>query len=135
MPNITDSIRAPQPGGAYEPPGPLSLEFRHRTIGGVSEQADNIDFPWYWTRLDHPALNDMPQAILTVTPVGRIEINEQAQTANLVQNPHPIGVVFRSQTMGDGKPWGRWYIYNLGLEAMELNVDFHVAIHEAKRSA
>ena len=125
MPNITDSIHI-QTGGVFAPPGPLTLEFRHRTIGGVSTQADNIDFPWYWTRLDHPALNDTPQAILTVTPVGRIEINEQAHTANLVQNSHPIGVVFRN---------GRWYIYNLGLEAMELNVDFHVAIHEAKRPA
>jgi hypothetical protein len=91
---------------------------------------DNIEFPWYWTRLDHPALNDRPQAILTVTPVGRIIINEQTHTATLVHNPHPVGVLFRTV---DGR--SRWYIYNLGLEPMELRADFHVAIHEARRPA
>lgn len=123
MPNITDAIRDLSTE-AELPPSPMSLEFRHRTIGGVSPEADNIEFPWYWTRLNHPALNDRPQAILTVTPVGRIEINEQANTATLVHNPHPVGVLYRN---------GRWYIYNLGLQAMELRADFHVAIHEATR--
>ena len=76
--------------------------------------------------IEHPALNNRPQAILTVTPVGRIEVNDQTNTATLVQNPHPVGVVYRSLTK-------RWYIYNIGLEAMSLRSDFHVAIHEARR--
>jgi hypothetical protein len=122
MPDITDAVfpdvTPPENGGIFVPPRPQSLQFRHRTSG------DNIEFPWYWTRLDHPALNDRPQAILTVTPMGRVEINEQAKTANLIQNPYPVGIVFRNH---------RWYIYNLGLEAMALRADFNVAIHEARR--
>jgi hypothetical protein len=124
MPKITDSVFVPTDGEIFVPPEPQSLQFRHRTVGGISPEADNVEFPWYWTRLDHPALNDRPQAILTVTPVGRIEVNEQAHTAELVQNPYPVGVVFRNR---------RWYIYNLGLEAMELRAEFHVAVHEARR--
>ena len=124
MPDITDSLHAPLADRVFVPAPPQSLQFRHRTISGVSNESDNVEFPFYWTRLDHPALNDRPQAIVTVTPVGRIEINEQAQTANLVHNPHPVGVVFRNR---------RWYIYNLGLQAMAVRADFHVAIHEARR--
>jgi hypothetical protein len=81
-----------------------------------------IVFPYYWTRLDHPALNGKPQAILTVTPVGRIELD--GATARLVQNPNPVGVLYRD--LDD-----RWYIYNLGLEEMSNRADFHVAVHEA----
>ena len=124
MPDITDAILAPDDAGVFIPPLPQSLQFRHRTVSGISAQADNVEFPFYWTRLDHPALNDRPQAIVTVTPVGRIEINEQARTATLIHNSHPVGVLFRN---------GRWYIYNLGLEAMATRADFHVAVHEAPR--
>ena len=55
------------------PPGPLPLQFRHRTVSGVSTEADNIEFPWFWTRLSHPALDGHPNVIVTVTPVGRVE--------------------------------------------------------------
>ena len=36
------------------PGGQEYLQFRHRTVSGVSAQRDNIEFPWYWTRLSHP---------------------------------------------------------------------------------
>jgi hypothetical protein len=78
MPNITDFVFAHGDAGVFVPPEPQSFQFRHRTVGGVSATADNIEFRWYWTRLDHPVLNDLPHVILTVTPVGRIEINEEA---------------------------------------------------------
>jgi hypothetical protein len=129
MPTITDSVISPRPPiGPLKPPAePLSLQFRHRTIGGVSTELDNIMFPWYWTRLDHPELNDNPAAILTVTPVGRIEINQESKTATLIQNAYPVGVLYREED-------ARWYIYNLGLEGMAINVDFHVAINEESRA-
>lgn len=136
MPDITDSVFPLEDAGIFVPPEPQSLQFRHRTVSGVSAAADNIEFPFYWTRLDHPALNDRPQAILTVTPVGRIEVNQQSRVANLVQNEHPVGVVFRNPedvTVGSNTGRGRWYIYNLGLEAMTPRADFHVAVHEARR--
>ena len=123
MPSIVDSLPRPPAGTLKPPPSPVALQFRHRTVGGVSEAADNIMFPWYWTRLDHPALNRNPQAILTVTPVGYIADNAQTAVATLVQNPHPIGVLYRDVD-------NRWYIYDIGLEAMELNAEFHVAINE-----
>jgi hypothetical protein len=129
MPTITDSVFPPRPPvGPVKPPAePLSLQFRHRTVDGVSAELDNVMFPGYWTRLDHPELNDNPAAILTVTTVGRIDINEQARTATLIQNPHPVGVLYREVD-------ARWYIYNRGLEAMPINVDFHVAINEEVRA-
>ena len=105
-----------------EPPRGLSLEFRHRTVSGVSAEKDNIEFPWYWTKLDHPALNGHPQAIATVTPVGRIELN--GQVALLRHNTHPVGLVYRND---------HWYIYNLDLAAMENLADFNVAINEDVR--
>jgi hypothetical protein len=130
MLTITDAVFPPRPPvGPLKPPGePLSLQFRHRTVDGVSEGLDNIMFPGYWTRLDHPELNDNPAAILTVTTVGRIEINEQTRTATLIQNAHPVGVLYREAD-------ARWYIYNLALEAMSTDVDFHVAINEEVRAA
>jgi len=124
MPDIMDSFSITETDGVYVAPRPQSLQFRHRTVGGTNSGADNIEFPWYWTRLDHPALNDTPQAILTIIPVGRIEVDEPAHTAKLVQNPHPVGVVYRNH---------RWYIYNIGLESMTLRAEFNVAIHEARR--
>jgi hypothetical protein len=125
MPDITDVVfPGARDAGIYDQPPPLSLQFRHRTVGGVSPEADNIEFPWYWTRLNHPAVDGRPNAILTVTPVGQIEINEQNHTASLRHNPHPVGVVYRLD---------HWYIYNLGLEAMSLGAEFNVAIHEAHR--
>ena len=141
MPDISEAVFPPGTtalggGEIFIPPPPEYLEFRHRTVSGVSAEADNVDFPFYWTRLDHPALNDFPQAILTVTPVGRIEVNQATKVANLVQNPHPVGVVFRNPddpTAGSSTGTGRWYIYNLGLEAMATRADFHVAIHQATR--
>jgi hypothetical protein len=123
-PNINDAVNAPDIHDVFEPPGPQTLQFRHRTVSGVSAEADNVMYPYYWTRLNHPALNNRPQAIVTVTPVGRIELS--GPTANLVQNPHPVGVLYRDVD-------DRWYIYNLGLEAMSMRADFHVAIHEATR--
>ena len=122
-PNIRDGVVVPTLDDIFVDPEPQSLQFRHRTISGVSTEADNIMFPWYWTRLNHPALNGRPQAIVTVTPVGRIEGDENAR---LVHNPHPVGVLYRE--LDD-----RWYIYNLGLEAMSIRADFQVAIHEATR--
>lgn len=126
MPTITDAVLPPVPpvGPAKPPPEPLLLQYRHRTISGVSAAKDNIIFPWYWTRLDHPALNGHPEAVVTVTPVGRIEVNDQTHTATIVQNPHPVGVVY--SPVGDD----RWYIYNLGLEAMSIDVDFNVAVNQ-----
>lgn len=109
---VNDVIKLPDDDGG------LFLEFRHRTVSGVSNEADNIESPWIWTRLDHPALNDRPQAILTVTPVGRIE------GSTIKDNPHPVGVIYRNN---------RWYIYNLDMQAMAVRADFHVAIHEARR--
>jgi hypothetical protein len=123
-PNILDSVRAPDITDVFEPVGPQTLQFRHRTISGISAEADNIIFPYYWTRLAHSALNGRPNAILTVTPVGRIEVD--GTTARLVHNPHPVGVLYRDVD-------DRWYIYNLGLEAMSIRADFQVAIHEATR--
>jgi hypothetical protein len=128
MPTITDSIRAPQPLPPQNLAGPVPLQFRHRTIDGISNEVDNIMFPGYWTRLEHPALDNSPNAIPTVTAVGRVEVNEQAHTATLISNPNPVGVLYRE---GDA----RWYIYNLGLEAMDINVDFHVAINEETQAA
>jgi len=133
---FTDDVLGPDNGEIFIPPDPLSLQFRHRTVSGTDTQADNIEFPFYWTRLDHPALNDRPQAILTVTPVGRIEVNQENRVATLVQNRRPVGVVFRNpedRAAGSSTGMGRWYIYNLGLEAMASRADFNVAIHEARR--
>ena len=126
MPDITDVVFVDPDMKVFVPPPPLSLQFRHQTVAGVSTEEDTIEFPWYWTRLDHSALNGKPNAIVTVTTVGRIEVNEEARTATLVHNPHPVGVVYRDATE-------RWYIYNLGFEAMALRADFHVAVHEDRR--
>lgn len=137
MPNIFDSVFPMENQEVFTPPPPQSLQFRHRTVSGVSAEADNVDFPFYWTRLEHPALNDRPQAIVTVAPVGRIEVNAQTRVATLVQNPYPVGVVFRdpgNPSAGSSTGSGRWYIYNLSLEAMMPRADFHVAIHEARRT-
>ncbi len=120
----------------FLPPDPLSLQFRHRTVSGVSAEKDNIEFPWYWSRLDHPALNDRPQAIVTVTPVGRIDVDPETKRATLIQNAHPVGVVFRDPndaSSGSHTGTGFWYVYNLNLQAMASRADFNVAIHEAKR--
>ena len=130
MPTITDAVFPPEPplgppvGPPVIPTGPLPLQYRHRTISGVSIEEDNIIFPWYWTRLDHPALNNNPAAIITVTAVGRIMVNDQTRTATTIQNPYPVGVVYNP--VGDG----RWYIYNLELQAMSINADFNVAINQ-----
>lgn len=135
MPDVTDSVFVQDDEEIFVPPPPQSLQFRHRTVSGVSANADNIEFPWYWTRLDHPALNNRPQAIGTVTPVGRIEVNQDTRVANLIQNPHPVGAVFRDPNnlaAGSSTGTGFWYIYNLGLEAMATRADFHVAIHEVR---
>lgn len=124
-PKVSDGVVIPTLEDIFVDPDPLSLQFRHRTISGVSAEADNIMFPWYWTRLNHPALNNRPQAIVTVTPVGRLEGADE--NARLEHNPHPVGVLYRE--LDD-----RWYIYNLGLEAMSIKADFQVAIHEARRA-
>lgn len=108
--------------GMALPPDPISLQFRHRTVSGVSNEADNIEFPWYWTRLNHSVLNNNPNAVLTVTPVGRIDINAETHQATLRHNDRAVGVLFRND---------RWYIYNLDLSPMDINVDFNVAIHQA----
>lgn len=110
--NIDDVVALPDDDDG------LHLQFRHRTVSGVSTEADNIEFPWIWTRLDHPALNGRPQAIVTVTPVGRME------SSSIKDNPHAVGVIYRND---------RWYIYNLDQQAMAVRADFHVAIHEARR--
>lgn len=126
--DLSDVFFPPSDLAAELPPSPQSLQFRHRTVAGISSEEDNIDFPWYWTRLDHPALNERPQAILTVTPVGRLRLDPRTRTARLIHGGHPVGVIYRESTK-------RWYIYNLGLQSMELGVDFHVAIHKAKEPA
>jgi hypothetical protein len=95
MPTIADVFTRPEPVPPLPPSGPLPLHYRHRTLSGVSPELDNIMYPWYWTRLDHPALNGNPEAILTVTPVGRAEVNDQTATARLIHNPYPIGVLYR----------------------------------------
>jgi len=109
-----------EPADELAPPD-RPLVFRHRTVAGVSPDLDTIEFPWYWTRLSHPVLNNNPSAFVFVTPVGVIEIDEENATANLRQNPHAVGVVYRELT-------GRWYIYNLGLEAMAVGAVFNVVI-------
>jgi hypothetical protein len=105
------------------PPGPEYLQYRHRTVSGVSAERDNIEFPWYWTRLSHPALDGHPEAIATVTPVGRVVIDEQDHTATLIQNNRAVGLVYNEAVH-------RWYIYNLDLSAMAVGADFNVAINE-----
>lgn len=126
MPSLEDLLdnrpEAPGDVGLELPPRPQSLQFRHRTKGGISPEEDTVVFPFYWSRLDHPELNGDPRAIVTVTPVGRLVVDNATASVDLIQNTHPVGVLYR--TLDD-----RWYIYNLGLEPMEINVDFHVAIH------
>lgn len=128
MPGIFDAVFNQdifEGGGVvFDPPPPQSLQFVHRTISGISADRDNVEFPFFWTRLDHPTLNGDPRAIISVTPRARVEVNTTTQSARLIHNPHPVGVVYRND---------RWFIYNLGLQAMEINVDFAVAIHEARR--
>lgn len=103
-------------------PGEPAFNFRHRTVSGVSAGADNVDFPFYWTRLDHPGLNGRPNAILTVTPVGRIEIDEKTRSATMIRNASPVGIVYRAGGVD------RWYIVNLDLAPMAVRADFHVAV-------
>jgi hypothetical protein len=85
MPTITDAIFphpiGPPIGPPVPPTGPPPLQYQHTTM------QDNIKFPWYWTQLDYPALNGNPVAIITVTPVGRIQVNNQAATATIIQIP------------------------------------------------
>lgn len=121
MSTITDAIfphpTLPPVGPPVPPTGPPPLQYQHTTT------EDNIKFPWYWTQLDYPTLNSNPVAIITVTSLGRIQVNNQAATATIIQNPYPVGVLYN--------PFGdeRWYIYNLGLEAMNINAVFNVAIN------
>ncbi len=128
MPDIFDLLPPFVPGdiGLFNPPEPLRLQFRHITIGGVSDEKDNIKFPWYWTQLSHTALNGKPNAIVTATPIGRLIVDNDTRSVSLTHNPHPVGVLYRELDK-------RWYIYNLGLQAMELSAEFHVAVHEDQR--
>ena len=70
-----------------------------------------------------PALDGHPEAIATVTPVGRLLINEQDHTAQLIQNDRAVGLVYREGI-------NRLYIYNLDLSAMAVRVDFNIAINQ-----
>lgn len=113
------------PDEVYIPPPPPPRAFVHTAVAGVSAETDTIEFPWYWTRLDHPGLNGNPNAIISVTPRGKLEFNQEESTANLRQNPHAVGVVYR-----EGQQ--RWYIYNLNLAAMSA-ASFNVVIEERYR--
>ena len=133
-PVMTDAAAPPgSDAGIFSPPDPLALQFRHRTTGGpTTTGGGNIEPPFFWTRLDHQALNDRPQAGLTVTPVGRLEAGVEPAVSLALHASRPVGVVFRPDapaTPGQG----RWFIYNLALETMAPDLDFHVAIHEARR--
>ena len=119
-------VHPPEPpvGPPVLPTGPLQLQFCHKTIDGVSEEVDNIVFPGYWTRLEHPALDNHPEAVITITPLAYIVVDEQAHKSTIVHNPHAVGVIY-SPVADD-----HWYIYNLGLESMSVNAFFNVAINQ-----
>ena len=102
-------------------PGDPPLVFRHITVSGVSPNFDSIEYPWYWTRLNHPLLNGNPNAFVFVTPVGMIEIDEESHEARMRHNNHAVGVVYRNNSQ-------RWYIYNLDLEAMAVGAVFNIVI-------
>jgi hypothetical protein len=114
------------PDEIYDPPPPPPRAFVHRTIAvsGPAGVNNTVEFPWYWSRLDHRHLDGNPGAIISVTPHGVIEINTVTSTASLRHDPHPVGVLYR---------FGHWYIYNLKLEAMPHGALFNVVIEERYR--
>lgn len=118
------------PDEIYIPPPPPSRAFVHTTraisTSDPNYNGNNTEFPWYWTRLDHPHLNGNRNAIISVTPRGKIIINAEGASANIVHNPNPVGVVYRNNSE-------RWYIYNLDLSAMPNNASFNVVIEERYR--
>jgi hypothetical protein len=119
----TKEIVAPFPDEVQLPERPEQrpIIFSHLTVSGVSNSADNVEFPFYWTRLSHPSINNNPGAAIYVTPRGIIEVNDDDQSSSLRHNPHAVGVVYRELTQ-------RWYIYNLGLEAMAVGAVFNVVV-------
>ena len=62
--------------------------------------------------------NGHPEAIATVTPVGRVVTNEQDHSATLIQNDRAIACTARG------------HIYNLDLSAMPVGADFNVAVNQ-----
>ena len=131
--HVLEGLTLPElddPGKVFDPPPPPSRAFTHTTHTishpDPNYPFNNVDFPWYWTRIEHSELNGNPSALLTVTPKGRIEIDTDAATATMVHNPNPVGVVYRST-------FERWYIYNLNFAAMPHKASFNVVIEERYR--
>jgi hypothetical protein len=70
----------------------------------------------HWTYIDHPLINNKPNAVLYVTP----NWNPHGEK-HTIHTPHPIGVWY------DGNR-GRWSIFNEDEAAMAVGAHFNVAV-------
>jgi len=114
-------VSGPNLGGLYNPPDPLALQFRHRATIGVNFTAGQKT-----TRLDHPALNGNPAAIVTVTPIVIFENQRIDNESRLIEIAYPAGVNYGG---------GHWFIYSMNEKPFVDGAEFNVAIHEARRPA
>lgn len=70
----------------------------------------------HWTYIDHPLINNKPNAVLYVTP----NWNPHGEK-HTVHTPHPIGVWYHADR-------GRWAIFNEDKAAMAVGAHFNVAV-------
>jgi hypothetical protein len=70
----------------------------------------------HWTYLDHPLINDNPDAVLLVTP----NWNPHGE-GHAIHTPHPIGVWYHQDR-------DRWAIFNEDRAAMAAGAHFNVAV-------
>ena len=70
----------------------------------------------HWTYIDHPLINNKPNAVLYVTP----NWNPHGEKHS-VHTPHPIGVWYHADR-------GRWAIFNEDKAAMAVGAHFNVAV-------
>ena len=70
----------------------------------------------HWTYIDHPQINNSPNAVLYVTPNWNPH-----REKHTVHTPHPIGVWYHADR-------GRWAIFNEDQAAMAVGAHFNVAV-------
>ena len=78
-------------------------------------RANSTNITGNWTLIDHPLINDDPDAVLHVTQ------NWNPSGTGIVYNNHPVGVAYNNGP-------GRWVVFNQDLAAMPDGASFNVLI-------